>query len=352
MSRRSKVIVIIAAYNGGQYWSELMPGLTAEYYPDFDVEILVVDNDSSDDTVAYLQEHFSSVKLIVNQKNLGFVGANNIGYQYARQAKADYIYLLNQDTVIRPGWLQPLYDFARQHKFGSLQSKLLLWPDTSRINTVGNVIHFLGFGYGAGSGQPDRPDLEIKKINYASGAGVFLSMRVLADLAHTALFDETLFMYLEDLDLGWSLNLLGYDHYLVPDSIVYHKYSFDRSMKNYYWFERNRLWIMLKNYRLGTLALIFPAWLLMEIGQWIYAIRHRRLIQKFRAGLWFWSLASWRTLLRKRLQIQSKRVRTDRQVVGAFSSRILFQGLASPLLALANIFLYIYWAIVKRLIFW
>ena len=360
MSRKSKVIVIIAAYNGRQYWPELMPLLTAERYPDFDGELLVVDNNSSDDSVAYLREHFPGVKVIVNQENLGFVGANNVGYQYARKVKADYIYLLNQDTVIRPGWLQPLYDFARHHKFGSLQSKILLWPDTSRINTTGNVIHFLGFGYGGSAGQPDRPDREIKKINYASGAGVFLSMKALAQLPLSAdqagnrpvLFDESMFMYLEDLDLGWSLNLLGYDNYLVPASIIYHKYSFDRSLKHYYWFERNRLWVMLKNYRWPTWFLIFPAWLIMELGQWFFALKNKRFWQRCQAFRWLWSYSSWRLLIHKRRQIQAHRVRSDRQVASAFSGRILFQELSSPLLDISNIFFYIYWAIIKRFLFW
>ena len=62
-----------------------------------------------------------------------------------------------------------------------------------------------------------------------------------------------MFMYLEDLDLGWSLNLLGYDNYIIPESIIYHKYEFKKGIKQIYWFERNRLWIILKNYKLKTL---------------------------------------------------------------------------------------------------
>lgn len=360
MSKRNKIFVIIAAYNGRQYWPELMPLLSQEHYSDFDLEILVVDNHSGDDTIAYLHEHFPRVTVIANQENLGFVGANNAGYEYAKKQSADYIYLLNQDTVVKPGWLQPLYDFARTHKFGSLQSKLLLWPDTGRINTLGNAIHFLGFGYGLYSGRPDRKSADIKQINYASGAGVFLSMKVIASLdgpsnpqgEPRSLFDETMFMYLEDLDLGWSLSLLGYDSYLIPNSIIYHKYDFNRSMKNYYWFERNRLWIMLKNYKWQTLLLIFPAWLIMEVGQLFYALWHRRFWQKIKSYFWLLSSRQRQILKFKRRQIQVMRVRSDRQVVGKFTGLILFQELSSPLLDVANVFFYIYWTLVKYFIFW
>ncbi len=360
MKTKSKVVVIIACYNGREYWPELMPLLSREHYADFDLEILVVDNNSSDDSVAYLREHFPRLKIIINPANLGFVGANNIGYQYAVRQKADYIYLLNQDTVIKPGWLQPLYDFARHNKFGALQSKILLWPETERVNTLGNAIHFLGFGYGQESGRPDRQNREIKKINYASGAGVFVSLRAWEDFVKygsqyggtKALFDETMFMYLEDLDLGWTMSLLGYDHYLIPQSVIYHKYQFQRSMKNYYWLERNRLWLLLKNYRWPTMLLILPAYLLMELGQLFYALKKRRLWQKIKSYSFLFSRQRWSELLARRRQIQNQRVQSDRAVVSHFTGLILFQELSSVPLSVANVFFYVYWSIIKQFIFW
>lgn len=350
MSQKSKVIVIIASYNGQSYWPELMPVLSRENYQDFALEIVVVDNNSSDGSVAYLRENYPQLKIIASSSNLGFVGANNLGYEYAKEQGADFIYLLNQDTMVKPGWLQPLYDFAKQNKFGSLQSKLLLWPAQEKINTVGNVIHFLGFGYGRKSEQLDRGEEAIKKINYASGAGVFISMSALAELG--GLFDETMFMYLEDLDLGWSLQLLGYDNYLIPQSIIYHKYEFKRSMKQLYWFERNRLWIMLKNYKIATLVLIFPAWLLMECGQLLFALGRGQLSQKLKSYGWLFSSAQWKILFAKRSQRQRQRQRSDRQVVYGFSGRILFQPLNSIFLKIANLFFGLYWLIVKQIIFW
>ncbi|MFA6605343.1 MAG: glycosyltransferase family 2 protein, partial [Patescibacteria group bacterium] len=241
MSKKNKIIVIIVSYNGKKYWDELMPTLLEEKYQDIDIDILVVDNNSSDGSADYLARNYPAIKVIRAESNLGFVGANNIAYQYAKENEAKYIYLLNQDTEVTNGFLRPLYDFAENNKFGSLQSKLRLWPDKKLINTTGNAIHFLGFGYGLGSQQVDKNNQKIVKINYASGAGVFIGMKALEDLGY--LFDETMFMYLEDLDLGWSLSMLGYDSYLIPNSIVYHKYEFKRSMNLYTYFERNRLWV-------------------------------------------------------------------------------------------------------------
>lgn len=350
MPKKNKIIVIIVSYNGRQYWDSLFPTLLEERYQDLDIEILVVDNNSGDGSADYIARKYPTVSVIRTEANLGFVGANNLGYQYARDRGADYIYLLNQDTEVRLGFLRPLYDFASENKFGSLQSKLLLWPDTKRINTIGNAIHFLGFGYGQDANKIDDNNQKITKINYASGAGVFISMAALEDLGF--LFDETMFMYLEDLDLGWSLNLLGYDNYLIPNSIIYHKYEFNRSMKMFSWFERNRLWVMLKNYKVASLILIFPAWLIMEIGQLFFALINRRLWQKIKAYSFLFSKTDRQTLIRKRRYVQNKRVRSDRQVVGTFTGLILFQPLNMLLLKLANIFFFVYWRIVKLFIFW
>ena len=350
MPKKNKIIIIIPSYNGQQYWPDLLPTLIKEDYFDFDLEIVVVDNNSSDNSADYIESKYPTITVIRNKENTGYVGANNIGYDYAKSKNADFIYLLNQDTEITPGFLQSLYDFATTHKFGSLQSKLLLHSDKNQINTLGNKIHYLGFGYGKDSDKKDKKNQSIGKINYSSGAGVLISMSALAKRKY--LFDETMFMYLEDLDLGWSLNLLGYDNYLIPDSVIYHKYEFERGMKHLHWFERNRLWVMLKNYKLLSLILISPAWILMEFGQIFFAIINKRLMQKLKAYIWLFSIKQWHILLKKRRLIQSIRQRSDRQVVRKFSGQILFQPLNNPLLSIANIVFGLYWQIIRLFIFW
>jgi len=350
MSKKNKILIVIVSYNGKEYWADLMPTLLEEKYQDVDVDVLVVDNHSSDGSAADLARNYPGVKIIANEKNLGFVGANNLAYKYAQKNNVDYIYLLNQDTVVTNGFLRPLYDFAKENKFGSLQSKLRLWPDKDRINTIGNAIHFLGFGYGRDANKIDNNNQKISKINYASGAGVFLSMKALDDLGY--LFDETMFMYLEDLDLGWSLNMLAYDNYLIPNSVIYHKYEFKRSMRQFSWFERNRLWIMLKNYKIATLILIFPAWFIMELGQIFFAIINKRVVDKIKAYSFLFSAKQMHLLAKKRKYIQSKRRRNDKRVIRDFTGLILFQPLDMLALKMANVFFFLYWRFIKLFIFW
>ncbi len=345
---KNKVIIIIPNYNGQKYFADLLPFLFQEKYDDFDLEIVIVDNNSDDNSLEYLENNYSKFTLIKNKKNIGYVGANNIGYKYAQKKKVDYIYLLNQDTIITKGFLQPLYNFAQENKFGSLQSKIKLYPQKDKINSLGNIIHFLGFGYAEKFQKIDNNKQNIKKINYSSGAGVFISMSALKDLGY--LFDETMFMYLEDLDLGWSLNILGYDNYLIPESVIYHKYEFDKGMKQIYWFERNRLWIILKNYKLSTLFLILPAYLIMEFGQLFYAIKHKYFIQKLRSYNFLFSSKQLKILKEKRKYIQKKRKISDRKIFNSFSGKILFQPLESKALQSANFFFNIYYKVIRLLI--
>ena len=347
---KNKIIIIIPNYNGQKYFADLLPLLAQEKYLDFSLEIVIVDNNSADQSREYLENNYPQFTLIKNKENIGYVGANNKGYQYARKKKAKYIYLLNQDTVITKGFLQPLYDFAEKNEFGSLQSKIKLYPQQDKINSLGNIIHFLGFGYTDQYQKKDNEQQKIKKINYSSGAGVFISRKALEDLGY--LFDETMFMYLEDLDLGWSLNLLGYYNYLIPESIIYHKYEFKKGRKQIYWFERNRLWIILKNYKLKTLILIFPPYLIMELGQLFYAWQHKYLLEKLRSYSFLFSPRQLKILKAKRKYLQKKRKVSDRKIISSFSGEILFQPLNSRALQIANFFFKIYYKVIRLLIIW
>jgi len=345
---KNKIIIIIPSYNGIKYFKDLLPSLAREKYNDFDLEIVIVDNNSTDSSIEYVENNYPQFTLIKNKENSGYVGANNIGYEYAKKKKVDYIYLLNQDTIVENGFLQPLYNFAINNTFGSLQSKLRLHPDKEKINSLGNIIHYLGFGYTDQCYQLDNNNQEIKKINYSSGAGVFISMKVLEDLGY--LFDETMFMYFEDLDLGWSLNILGYDNYIIPESIVYHKYTASKNIKLEYWIARNRLWVMLKNYKISTSALILLPFLLMEIVQILYSIKNKYFIQKLRSYGFLFSRKEFKLLKKKRKYIQNKRKRSDREIFKTFSGKIVYQEVNGLALQIGSFFFNIYFNIIKLII--
>lgn len=264
----SKVAIIILLYNGRQYLEDLLLSLKEQDYPQESCRIFLVDNASTDNSLEYIKINFPQFIVIKNEKNEGFPKGNNIGIKYALRERFDYLVLLNQDTVVDQNWLKELVAVAEQDKtIGSAQPLILFWNDKNKINSSGNKIHFLGFGYCDNFNQGREVAGEASEIGYASGAAVLLRVRVLKEIG---LLNENLF-YTEDLDLGWRIKLAGYKIFNAPKSIVYHKFSFNRNKDKYYFLEFGRIFALLKNYQLFTLLLILPVLIFYEIGMVIYS---------------------------------------------------------------------------------
>ncbi len=212
----------------------------------------------------------------------------------------------------------------------------------------------MGFGYAVGDGLPLDSEFLKKKISatsevvYASGAALMIRASAIAQVG---LFQDLFFMYHEDLDLGWRIRLAGMKSVLVPTSLVYHRYEFHRStMIKYEYGERNRLLVLLENYRLGTLIVIFPAWLVMEIAVVAFSLKNGWFKQKLK-GLWY-TIDRMPDILATRKKHQALRVKRDRDIVWNFSGEILYQDDPTSLLFLANPFFRVYWNVMRHIIFW
>lgn len=347
-----KVAVIIVSYNGQKYLPDCLSSLARTEYNKDSWKIVVVDNASTDGSVGWIKQNYSQLILLEQTKNKGFAEGNNIGMRWAIKRDYDYVFLLNQDTVVTANWLQPLVELAESDKqIAAVQPKIKLWPDQNKINTVGNIIHFLGFGYGRGSGKEDQGQYDkIQEINYPSGAGVLFRVDCLKKVG---LFDEDMFMYLEDLDLGWRLWLAGYKCLFQPNSIIYHKYEFKRSLKMVYYFERNRYISLLKNYKIGTLILLLPACLIMEIGQLFFSVTNKWFLKKLATYFYFTNPHVWIKIGEHRRKFKKVRQRTDKEMLEMFNGRILFQPINNPfLLYVANPFFYLYLKILQLIVRW
>ena len=193
-------------------------------------------------------------------------------------------------------------------------------------------------------------EIAVKEITYPSGAAVLIKIKALKEVGF---FNEEFFAYHEDTDLGWRMWLCNFKVMLAPKSVVYHKYEFSRSIKKYYYMERNRYLIMLQNYKMGTLFLILPAATLMDIAMFFYAFFGGFWKEEFRVYTYFFRKKSWDNILKSRQDIQAKRKVKDKEVVKRFTGKIEFQDLNNPLLKyIANPFFNAYWQIAKRIIWW
>lgn len=349
--RRQKVAVIVVTHNAARYLDDCFGSLAAANRGDLEVKVIAVDNRSTDDTVMRLRRDHPDVRVIVNDDNLGFAGGNNVGMKAALEQGADYVYLLNHDTEAAPDFLVEAVRVAGADELiGSVQSLLLLHPEKELINSSGNAIHFLGFGYCQDYRLPasEWRHAGVKELAYASGAGVLYRA---AALRRVGLLDEHLFLYHEDLDLGWRLRLAGYSNVLAPHSVVYHKYEFSRSIAKYYYMERNRYIVLLQNLRPWTLAVLAPWLALSEAALFLSAVRSGWWKQKLRVYLYFLSPASWWRMVRARGRTQRLRQVSDREIVRLFTPVISFQDVSGPFTRyVANPLMTLLWSVLRLII--
>ena len=170
-------------------------------------------------------------------------------------------------------------------------------------------------------------------------------------LKKIGLFDENIFSYHEDSDLCLRAKLAGYKLVLAKDSMVYHDYSFPtkKNKKRYFWMEKNRLYIILKFYKLKTLLLILPVMLFMDVGQIIFALKKGYVFEWLKSRFWF--LINFNKLYRARREVQKNRQIGDRELTKNFASEIKYQELKNPLLEkIANPVMKFYWQIIKKFI--
>ncbi len=348
--KEPKIAIVIVTYNGREYLPDCFNSLARQTLSP--QEIIVVDNGSQDDSVKYIKEKYPQVDLIANEKNLGFAQGNNQGIEIALQNKADYIFLLNQDTVCQPDCLENLTKgIEKQKNVFAVQPLILCWPGKDKIQTAGDKIHYLGFGYCDGYKKPAKKDVIDKletNLTYGSGAGLFINVPALKKVGF---LDKDLFLYHEDLDLCLRARFLNYDIKLVPEARIYHKYTEGISKNCWYWSERNRLLTLLKFYKIPTLILIFPAWLFMELGVLAYSLVSGWFLLKIKS--YFTVLLQIPKTLIKRRRIQKTRKITDKELVKYLEPRFKFAGLTHPLLKyVVNPVLGAYWQLIKKIIIW
>ncbi|MCD6471336.1 glycosyltransferase family 2 protein [bacterium] len=346
-----EIVVIIPVYNGEKYLFDCLNSLKEQTF--LPAKIIVIDNASKDKSVEVAEKFkkkFQRLTIISNKKNLGFARAVNQGIKEVINSDIDYILLLNQDAFCEKKCFEKLVEVAqKQNNSFALQPLIFNFPDKNKIQTAGDRIHFLGFGYSGNYNlEIKKFKPKIKEIPYASGAAMFINMDILKKVG---LFDEDLFMYHEDMDICIRARMLGYKILLVPEAIVYHKYNPKLTHFKLYWSERNREIVLLKFYKLATLFLIFPFWLIMEIGTLAYSLFTGWFWLKIKS--YFNVLLQLPKILNKRFKIQKTRIVSDREILKFFDDKFNFGGFEHPLIKyLVNPLFGTIWKIIKNFIYW
>lgn len=311
--------IVILTFNGKQTIKETLDSVLAQDYfarsakqgsakeGSYDnLEIIIVDNASTDGTINEIQNGTSSsqatakFKIIINKKNLGFSGGHNVGI---RASRGEYILCMNQDVILEPNFISEAVKlFQQDEKIGAIQPKMLNGRDRKIIDSTGIIMFKSRRMVDRGQGEEDKGQYEkIEEVFGANGAAAFFRKKCLEDVALRELFsyyenssrseywDEDFFIYKEDVDLSWRIRLYGWKIMYCPTAVVYtdrttkpisekagagEMIKTRKKQKQYvrHYSFKNHYLAIIKNDLPGLFFKHLPWILPREIGAWLYVL--------------------------------------------------------------------------------
>ena len=330
---------MIVSYNSKIFLEDCLSSIFASTVDN--LVVYLVDNNSSDGSVNFAKKNYPAVRVIESKENLGFAGGNNLGIREALKHKPEHIFLLNPDTIIAKDCLAKLLEKADQKTV--MQPLILIHDGTSKtdlINTTGNHLNFLGISY-CDDYKKTSTVAQEKEITTASGAAVWFPASILRKIG---LFDESFFLYHEDLDLCWRARLYGYNIKLIPDAKIWHKYSFSRNKNKFFYIERNRLLFLYKNFSWKYLILIFPAFLINEIAMILYSLPSGWFPLKMKS--YYSAIQLLGKESKERKNNFSNHIKTETNLKNFINAEISFSEVKNPLFHPYNVILKLYWAAI------
>ncbi|MBI1745445.1 MAG: glycosyltransferase family 2 protein [Acidobacteria bacterium] len=236
------VYIIVLNWNGWKDTLECLESCQKLTYPRF--RMVVVDNDSSDDSTTQIRARFMDLPLIETSENLGFAGGNNAGIQYALEQGAECVWLLNNDTVVAPDTLTELMALLQSDaRVGIAGSKVYYYDEPRPLNCAGGRIsRFTGYPFNIGRHETDRGQFDARQdVDYILGCSFLIRASA---IRATGLMDDRFFLYFEDADWSYRARRQGWRVVLAPKSLVWHKESRSvglHSPRMIYYFARNSL---------------------------------------------------------------------------------------------------------------
>ena len=257
-----KLSIIVVNWNSYALTHDTLTSLYQTTYKDYD--IVLVDNASTDDSVAQLKQHHPKIILLQNEHNTGFTGGNNKGMQYALDHGYEYVLLLNNDVAVEKDFLEPLVNVLDTHEnLGAVQPLIyfhhdreLVWNAGTQFNPWTGVTKTKGYE-NKDLGQKLK-SLEststYQKIDWITGCAFMVKTKAIQKVG---LLYEPFFIYYEDVDLSFRIKKAGYELGYVPSSVIYHIAGMSHksstktsegyiSPKVHYLNARNRIWLLKK----------------------------------------------------------------------------------------------------------
>jgi GT2 family glycosyltransferase len=265
-----RATVVIPNWNGERFLDLCLSSLQEQSYRHF--ETVLVDNGSTDDSVAFVSQNFPEVRVVPLEENRGFSAAANAGI---KASGSEYVVLLNNDTEIDSGWLDALVRAADAHpEAGSFASKMVDFHDRRFLDGAGDALRLSGLPYRLGHGEKDRGQFDASRYVFGACAAAALYRREM--LEEIGLFDEDFISYCEDGDLSFRAQLAGHRCLYVSEAVVYHMGSAStggkRSATATRLGTRNSLSLLVKNLPVSTVPHLLPFFVLGQVARLLTAI--------------------------------------------------------------------------------
>lgn len=229
-----KVSVIVVNFNGKPYVESCLRSILKQDFAHF--EVILVDNKSSDSSLEFVRRMFPDLFVVANEKNLGYSGGINSGISHAR---GEYLAPINVDTEVNQDWLAAMVNFMDANpEVGAVTPKSLLYRNRRKVGTLGLNIHITGLGFVRGLNSQDNDSLrEPFQVAGVSGCSYLIRREIVERMGG---LNENNFMYYDDVDLSWMINVMGYKIYCVPQSVIYHEYELKMTPQKILWLEYGR----------------------------------------------------------------------------------------------------------------
>lgn len=295
-----KVAIVILNWNGQKYMEQFLPSVFNSPYPN--LQIIVGDNDSTDESREFLSQNFPLVKVIRNEKNFGFAEGYN---KVLSQVEADYFILLNSDVEVTPGWIKPVIDLMESdERIAVAQPKIKSILNRNQFEYAGAAGCFIDkWAYPFCRGRIFNTVEEDKgqydddqEIFWAAGCALFIKSSIWKRVNG---LDECFFAHMEEIDLCWRIKNLGYKVMYCGSSTVYHvgggTLNVESPFKTYLNF-RNNHYLIKKNFPASVSSWLIPLRFCLDFlalikfiveGKWNNAMAiskaHRHVIKAFKS---------------------------------------------------------------------
>ncbi len=295
------ISVIIPNFNGLEHLKICYDSLLDQSYKEF--KIILVDNNSADDSVNFTANNYPDVKIVRLNSNTGFAKAVNEGI---RNSDTDYILLLNNDTECDRNFLQEMINGLKDESTGSVACKMLNYYDRKIIDDAGDFIKSKGSPYARGFGETDKGQYDKEEFIFGACAGAALYRTEVFE--KTGYFDEDFFAYYEDVDLSFRMQLAGYKCFYNPKAVCFHKRGATSGSQSGFQTmlcEKNLIALRLKNYPMSLLIKNLPFFAYVRMKRYfIFLTRHSYELFASAVKGYFQGLSEIPKSLKKRKAIQ------------------------------------------------